>query len=224
MKPTLLLWLFVTAGGAAAEHLPAIWERRARLPGQRAGQARDADPHPPPGHRLQVRAPPRRSSIYSPVSLWTRTPAWRATPLATSGPAQNATTPHTTHAPNPPIRVHRSYHKPWVRPALSRARCRLLAQQTDNYPRPGCSYSYVSSVSTDHSCITTARRSCSEILTVVSCACSICRWEIVGSSDEVEYSPFPVPKHGLPVRLWRENRTVDRKGVCESDDVEDIIV
>ncbi|CAN6210920.1 unnamed protein product [Urochloa humidicola] len=49
------------------------------------------------------------------------------------------------------------------------------------------------------------------------------RWEIVGSSDEVEYSPFPVPKHGLPVRLWRENRTVDRKD-CESDNVEDIIV
>ncbi|RLM84551.1 abscisic acid 8' [Panicum miliaceum] len=51
------------------------------------------------------------------------------------------------------------------------------------------------------------------------------RWEIVGSSDEVEYSPFPVPKHGLPVRLWRENRTtVDRKGGCESDHVEDMIV
>ncbi|CAN6167200.1 unnamed protein product [Urochloa humidicola] len=49
------------------------------------------------------------------------------------------------------------------------------------------------------------------------------RWEIVGSSDEVEYSPFPVPKHGLPVRLWRENRTVDRKD-CEIDNVEDIIV
>ncbi|KAL6655452.1 hypothetical protein ACP70R_006278 [Stipagrostis hirtigluma subsp. patula] len=49
------------------------------------------------------------------------------------------------------------------------------------------------------------------------------RWEIVGSSDEVEYSPFPVPKHGLPVKLWRENTTVDRKG-CESDNVDDIIV
>ncbi|CAN6196185.1 unnamed protein product [Urochloa humidicola] len=49
------------------------------------------------------------------------------------------------------------------------------------------------------------------------------RWEIVGSSDEVEYSPFPVPKHGLPVRLWRENRTMGRKD-CESDNVEDIIV
>ncbi|OEL23043.1 Abscisic acid 8'-hydroxylase 3 [Dichanthelium oligosanthes] len=41
------------------------------------------------------------------------------------------------------------------------------------------------------------------------------RWEIVGSRDEVEYSPFPVPKHGLPVRLWRENRTVDRTPPCE---------
>ncbi|KAJ1289954.1 hypothetical protein BS78_02G204200 [Paspalum vaginatum] len=49
------------------------------------------------------------------------------------------------------------------------------------------------------------------------------RWEIVVSSDEVEYSPFPVPKHGLPVKLWRENSTVNRKG-CESGDVEDIIV
>ncbi|WVZ65186.1 hypothetical protein U9M48_014595 [Paspalum notatum var. saurae] len=49
------------------------------------------------------------------------------------------------------------------------------------------------------------------------------RWEIIGSSDEVEYSPFPVPKHGLPVKLWRENSTVNRKG-CQSDDVEDIIV
>ncbi|XP_062194557.1 abscisic acid 8'-hydroxylase 3-like [Phragmites australis] len=49
------------------------------------------------------------------------------------------------------------------------------------------------------------------------------RWEIVGSSDEVEYSPFPVPKHGLPVKLWRENSTADSKG-CEGDNVEDIIV
>jgi (+)-abscisic acid 8'-hydroxylase len=56
--------------------------------------------------------------------------------------------------------------------------------------------------------------------------CLICRWEIIGSSDEVEYSPFPVPKHGLPVKLWREeNSTVDRKGRRDTDDdVEDIIV
>ncbi|OAY72287.1 Abscisic acid 8'-hydroxylase 3 [Ananas comosus] len=29
------------------------------------------------------------------------------------------------------------------------------------------------------------------------------RWEIVGTCSEIEYSPFPVPKHGLPVKLWR---------------------
>lgn len=52
------------------------------------------------------------------------------------------------------------------------------------------------------------------------------RWQIVGSSDEVEYSPFPVPKHGLPVRLWRQNNpVVDRKGrETDDDDVEDILV
>ncbi|KAL6846461.1 hypothetical protein ACP4OV_023909 [Aristida adscensionis] len=48
-------------------------------------------------------------------------------------------------------------------------------------------------------------------------------WEIVGSGDEVEYSPFPVPKHGLPVKLWRENSIADRKG-CDIDNVDDIIV
>ncbi|KAA1169035.1 cytochrome P450, partial [Marinobacter salinexigens] len=38
-------------------------------------QARDARPHPPPGHRLQVRPSPLRSSPYIPrlsYSLWTR--------------------------------------------------------------------------------------------------------------------------------------------------------
>ncbi|KAJ8471834.1 hypothetical protein OPV22_026177 [Ensete ventricosum] len=29
------------------------------------------------------------------------------------------------------------------------------------------------------------------------------RWEIVGHQGEVEYCPFPVPKHGLPAKLWR---------------------
>lgn len=57
-------------------------------------------------------------------------------------------------------------------------------------------------------------------------ACFVCRWETVGSSDEVEYRPFPVPKQGLPVRLWRENSAaVNRKDRHETDDdVEDIIV
>ncbi|GJN33799.1 hypothetical protein PR202_gb22423 [Eleusine coracana subsp. coracana] len=49
------------------------------------------------------------------------------------------------------------------------------------------------------------------------------RWEVVGSSDEVEYSPFPVPKHGLPVKLWREKNTMNFKS-CETGNVEDIIV
>jgi (+)-abscisic acid 8'-hydroxylase len=31
----------------------------------------------------------------------------------------------------------------------------------------------------------------------------VCRWEVVGSSDDVTYSPFPVPKRGLLARLSR---------------------
>jgi hypothetical protein len=49
----------VRAGDAAASrHVPAVRERRARVPGQRAGQARDARPRPPPRHRVQVRVAP----------------------------------------------------------------------------------------------------------------------------------------------------------------------
>ncbi|XP_008797268.3 abscisic acid 8'-hydroxylase 3-like [Phoenix dactylifera] len=33
------------------------------------------------------------------------------------------------------------------------------------------------------------------------------RWEVVGSQSEIEYGPFPVPKHGLPVKLWRASIT-----------------
>ncbi|XP_072953334.1 abscisic acid 8'-hydroxylase 3-like [Typha angustifolia] len=29
------------------------------------------------------------------------------------------------------------------------------------------------------------------------------RWEIIGSRNEVEYSPFPVPRNGLPAKLWK---------------------
>ncbi|KQJ98633.1 abscisic acid 8'-hydroxylase 2 [Brachypodium distachyon] len=29
------------------------------------------------------------------------------------------------------------------------------------------------------------------------------RWEVVGSSEAVEYSPFPVPRRGLQARLWK---------------------
>ncbi|KAK6136869.1 hypothetical protein DH2020_029381 [Rehmannia glutinosa] len=30
------------------------------------------------------------------------------------------------------------------------------------------------------------------------------RWEVVGSQDTVQYSPFPVPQNGLPARFWKE--------------------
>jgi len=29
------------------------------------------------------------------------------------------------------------------------------------------------------------------------------RWEIVGYQNGIQYSPFPVPMHGLPTRFWR---------------------
>uniref|UniRef100_A0A0A9DWV6 Uncharacterized protein n=1 Tax=Arundo donax TaxID=35708 RepID=A0A0A9DWV6_ARUDO len=35
------------------------------------------------------------------------------------------------------------------------------------------------------------------------------RWEVIGSSDEVAYSPFPVPKHGLWAKLWKEKTSGD---------------
>ncbi|XP_040383443.1 abscisic acid 8'-hydroxylase 3 [Oryza brachyantha] len=45
------------------------------------------------------------------------------------------------------------------------------------------------------------------------------RWEIVGSSDEVQYSPFPVPKHGLLAKLWRDDSvSVDTDGCQNGDD------
>lgn len=39
------------------------------------------------------------------------------------------------------------------------------------------------------------------------------RWEIVGSSDEVEHSPFPVPRHGLLAKLWKDSST-SAEGNC----------
>uniref|UniRef100_A0ACD5XVL5 Uncharacterized protein n=1 Tax=Avena sativa TaxID=4498 RepID=A0ACD5XVL5_AVESA len=50
------------------------------------------------------------------------------------------------------------------------------------------------------------------------------RWETVASSDEVEYSPFPVPRHGLLAKLREDNsvgvngkecQTVDNHDDCE---------
>ena len=33
--------------------------------------------------------------------------------------------------------------------------------------------------------------------------CLLGRWQVEGSSDDVTYSPFPVPKGGLQARLTR---------------------
>ncbi|PKU63647.1 abscisic acid 8'-hydroxylase 3 isoform X2 [Dendrobium catenatum] len=38
------------------------------------------------------------------------------------------------------------------------------------------------------------------------------RFEVVGSHSEVEYSPFPIPKHGLQVRIWS---TEQADGIAE---------
>ncbi|KAI9081890.1 hypothetical protein K1719_036152 [Acacia pycnantha] len=35
------------------------------------------------------------------------------------------------------------------------------------------------------------------------------RWQVVGNEDGIQYGPFPVPKHGLPVRITpRRNKTL----------------
>ncbi|CAN6682142.1 unnamed protein product [Malus baccata var. baccata] len=31
------------------------------------------------------------------------------------------------------------------------------------------------------------------------------KWEVVGSQSEIQYSPFPVPLHGLPAKFWKES-------------------
>ncbi|KAL0334863.1 UNVERIFIED_CONTAM: Abscisic acid 8'-hydroxylase 4 [Sesamum radiatum] len=35
------------------------------------------------------------------------------------------------------------------------------------------------------------------------------RWEVVGSQDMVQYSPFPAPHNGLPARFWKEPEIQD---------------
>lgn len=43
-----------------------------------------------------------------------------------------------------------------------------------------------------------------EILILVHHLVNKLRWELVGTHDVVEYSPFPVPHNGLRARFWRE--------------------
>ncbi|XP_057787540.1 abscisic acid 8'-hydroxylase 4 [Salvia miltiorrhiza] len=46
-----------------------------------------------------------------------------------------------------------------------------------------------------------------EILILVHHLVNELRWEVVGSQDTVEYSPFPVPRNGLRARFWKEPNT-----------------
>ncbi|KAE9613603.1 putative (+)-abscisic acid 8'-hydroxylase [Lupinus albus] len=38
------------------------------------------------------------------------------------------------------------------------------------------------------------------------------RWEVVGYESGIQYSPFPVPLHGLPARFWRNEQTQEMLG------------
>ncbi|KAL5205605.1 hypothetical protein ABZP36_033814 [Zizania latifolia] len=60
-----------------------------------------------------------------------------------------------------------------------------------------------------------------EILVLIHHLVTGYRWEIVGSSDEVEYSPFPVPKHGLLAKLWRDNSVSVHTDGCQNGDNDD---
>lgn len=53
----------------------------------------------------------------------------------------------------------------------------------------------------------------------VCCWCfGFCRWEVVGSSDDVEYSPFPVPRHGLLARVRRDDGVCAGRKGCPTDE------
>ncbi|KAJ4836331.1 hypothetical protein Tsubulata_007290, partial [Turnera subulata] len=36
------------------------------------------------------------------------------------------------------------------------------------------------------------------------------RWEVVGSTQGIQYAPFPVPQQGLPARIWIESDSLER--------------
>ncbi|KAK3423221.1 abscisic acid 8'-hydroxylase CYP707A1 [Eucalyptus grandis] len=42
-----------------------------------------------------------------------------------------------------------------------------------------------------------------ELLTLIHHVVTKFRWEVIGSQNGVQYSPFPVPLHGLPARFWK---------------------
>ncbi|XP_019058675.1 PREDICTED: abscisic acid 8'-hydroxylase 4-like [Tarenaya hassleriana] len=44
-----------------------------------------------------------------------------------------------------------------------------------------------------------------EMLIITHHLTSRFRWEVLGSQSGIQYSPFPVPLHGLPTRFWKES-------------------
>ncbi|PIA46290.1 hypothetical protein AQUCO_01500062v1 [Aquilegia coerulea] len=40
------------------------------------------------------------------------------------------------------------------------------------------------------------------------------RWEVVGSQNGIQYSPFPVPQNGLPARFWNQTVSNQRQQEC----------
>lgn len=36
--------------------------------------------------------------------------------------------------------------------------------------------------------------------------CYVLRWKVIGEDDAIQYGPFPVPKGGLPVHVYRRTK------------------
>ncbi|XP_078444445.1 abscisic acid 8'-hydroxylase 3-like [Wolffia australiana] len=48
-----------------------------------------------------------------------------------------------------------------------------------------------------------------EMITLIHHLVTKYRWEVLESKNEIEYSPFPIPKRGLPVRFFRISTHID---------------
>ncbi|KAK6946113.1 Cytochrome P450 [Dillenia turbinata] len=44
-----------------------------------------------------------------------------------------------------------------------------------------------------------------EMLIMIHHVVTMLRYEVVGSQNGIQYGPFPVPQHGLPVKFWKES-------------------
>ncbi|XP_056161010.1 abscisic acid 8'-hydroxylase 4 [Syzygium oleosum] len=51
-----------------------------------------------------------------------------------------------------------------------------------------------------------------EILILIHHLITKFRWEIVGTQSGIQYGPFPVPQHGLPIRIWKDSSSEVQDG------------